>query len=410
MSETGFDAVVRDCPLLADAVYSLQIGKTAYFGYFVLRFRFIRASSMQFPAGVKMGIQGPVFIWNPAFWGKGQLIASLDDARLVVLHECMHILLQHPSRVRERDPYLANIAMDMVINELIDREFGLRVSWAWKLPADGGRTLMFEPVYAWLFRDGRNYRFCPGSLSMFDTAEKGLVDIPCNKGGRELVDDHDIALTDVDDPDISTEGDMTEAEQRHALGAIQEQLLGRGLTSGIAELAVFVPARRPSLIRLFHHMQLRGQSTGRSYARPNRRVEDVKGRIREKRCVTVVLDTSGSMYDLLDSVISVVISEFETRVIMIDTELRGDSIVRNRHDWTRLKKAGCGGTILQPAIDRLIAAKEFSPLYMLTDGCCDVLDFSKFCGPAFVFTTNRNPIVKGRCTIVNISGIVQRKK
>lgn len=64
------------------------------------------------------------FLFNPKFWSR------LDDtSRLFVIgHECLHVILNHGARIKSTfdsfDQRLANVAMDVVVNSLLVRQFG----------------------------------------------------------------------------------------------------------------------------------------------------------------------------------------------------------------------------------------------------------------------------------------------
>ena len=52
--------------------------------------------------------------------------ASEEDVRAVLLHEFLHVLLSHTGDVRE-DDRLTNLALDAVINHIMQRELGARI-------------------------------------------------------------------------------------------------------------------------------------------------------------------------------------------------------------------------------------------------------------------------------------------
>jgi predicted metal-dependent peptidase len=64
------------------------------------------------------GTDGQVIWFNPAF------VESLDSPRLcgLVVHELLHVALQHGLRRRERDPKGWNIAADIVVNGMVRKD------------------------------------------------------------------------------------------------------------------------------------------------------------------------------------------------------------------------------------------------------------------------------------------------
>ncbi len=63
--------------------------------------------------------------FNPRFfdWIVYQENNTLESLKTVVAHEALHVLLDHLGRKMQRDPYLWNLATDVVVNRLLDREY-----------------------------------------------------------------------------------------------------------------------------------------------------------------------------------------------------------------------------------------------------------------------------------------------
>lgn len=55
------------------------------------------------------------FVFNPDFYDS----LSVDERAMVVAHECLHVILNHGVRIKDKIPEIANIAMDIVINEML---------------------------------------------------------------------------------------------------------------------------------------------------------------------------------------------------------------------------------------------------------------------------------------------------
>jgi predicted metal-dependent peptidase len=62
-----------------------------------------------------------MYYWNRAFFDRHKR----DDLTYIAAHETLHIILAHPLRCGDRDPYRWNIACDLVVNTLLDCRFGL---------------------------------------------------------------------------------------------------------------------------------------------------------------------------------------------------------------------------------------------------------------------------------------------
>lgn len=57
------------------------------------------------------------YIWNVGFWKKLNVFAR----RFAVAHEMLHIVLEHPLRIGDRDPAIFNIAADISVNFMLDK-------------------------------------------------------------------------------------------------------------------------------------------------------------------------------------------------------------------------------------------------------------------------------------------------
>lgn len=68
------------------------------------------------------------FQFNPIFWDK----LSLYEKLFVIGHECLHIILNHGTRMLSLVPEISNVAADVVINEMLVSGFGFerkKVTW-----------------------------------------------------------------------------------------------------------------------------------------------------------------------------------------------------------------------------------------------------------------------------------------
>lgn len=62
------------------------------------------------------------FLFNEEFYNK----LSMDEKCAIVAHECLHVILNHGKRGQKMVPEIANVAMDVVINELLVDKFGFK--------------------------------------------------------------------------------------------------------------------------------------------------------------------------------------------------------------------------------------------------------------------------------------------
>jgi predicted metal-dependent peptidase len=102
---------------LTDAVVAMMAtGDLPYYGEFALFINFHEINSPQVPtAGVNVSTEGMNFFWNPEF------IDSLPqpEVNFLLLHEEFHLLFDHIKRTVGYDAKMANIAQDMIINQII---------------------------------------------------------------------------------------------------------------------------------------------------------------------------------------------------------------------------------------------------------------------------------------------------
>ena len=143
---------MKDCPptidstqLICASLLRLRM-KSPFFGTLAMFARFVSSPNIATAA-----TDGRDVFFNPEFLRS--LPSSQQDGLL--LHEILHAALLHPSRLREREPKLWNIAADIVVNGMVLRESGL------ELPPGGLRDeqlehLSVEEVYELLPSSGSN--------------------------------------------------------------------------------------------------------------------------------------------------------------------------------------------------------------------------------------------------------------
>jgi predicted metal-dependent peptidase len=140
---------MNDCPATVDFDQLISASllrlrtKSPFFGTLAMLTRFVSCTTV--PCAATNGRD--VFL-NPEF------LKSLPTAQQegILVHEILHAALLHPSRVRERDPHLWNVAADIVVN-------GTLVQSGFELPPGGLRDerleqLSVEEVYELLLGNG----------------------------------------------------------------------------------------------------------------------------------------------------------------------------------------------------------------------------------------------------------------
>ena len=99
---------------------------------------------------------GRVIRCNPSFFSS----LSREERRFVLMHELFHILLMHPSRFSDKNPFLYNVAADMVVNNMccsLSGMAGFMSGFRMRMPKDGIRPSLggasTEELYAKLADD-----------------------------------------------------------------------------------------------------------------------------------------------------------------------------------------------------------------------------------------------------------------
>jgi predicted metal-dependent peptidase len=117
----------------------------------------------------------------------------------------------------------------------------------------------------------------------------------------------------------------------------------------------------------------------KTYKRPNRKgFNELKGKYKLTNKINCILDTSGSMMNEFEKVLSIIFKTgYEINLIQCDSEVKNMKVVKDKKELNMLEITGLGGTELQPAID-FIKQKKLNDIgtVILTDGYCDVLDIS----------------------------------
>ncbi|WUJ68099.1 hypothetical protein OG809_23645 [Kribbella soli] len=301
---------------------------------------------------------------------------TLDEWRFVMAHEMLHAALRHGERVGGRDPYLWNVAADLVINGwLLEMGVGSMPDGALHDPVLKGMSA--EEVYDRITTDLRRY--------------------------RKLATLRGVGLGDVLGHPLPHAGEA-------ARGAGLDDIYRRALTTGLAyhdSARGTLPAGLVEEIRALDHPPLAWDAQlarwfeehvpavekTRTYARASRRqsgTPDIPrpGWIRPvelDRLPTygVVLDTSGSMdRELLGKALGAIASYSRARdvpaarVVYCDAAAYDAGYVPVDDIAGRVQVRGRGGTVLQPGVDLLERAKDFpveGPILLITDGQCDVV-------------------------------------
>ena len=210
-------------------------------------------------------------------------------------------------------------------------------------------------------------------------------------------------------------GDDVPEEMRDAMVKdVMERLAARGLSAGNVEqtLNKLRKKRKDYLkeIKRAVSNMIFGTVKQKTIVKPNRRqISGLKGNRKVKTAINVILDTSGSMGNTFERVLSYIYrNDIEVNMVQADTEVKWVDKLMDKKKIERMKISGLGGTALMPAVDYVV--KNFNQYNncILTDGYCDNLDLSKLKGKVLIISigvkvpiARSNGKVKQICVDIN---------
>ena len=338
-----------------------------YYGFFLLMLNKYWDNRIPTACVGKNGINYQLRI-NEEFW------TSLDDAKKMGLlkHELLHIAFNHLTmHFNFSDKRLANVAMDMEINQYIDANM---------LP-EGGITLESYPELNLNERAGCRYYYDALRKAQKDKDEKGTSGSP---GMDKLLD----GLGNGNDPtnhDWEIFDDLSEAERKlvdkqtqRVLNQAKEQTVKRqGTVPGEIEsqiiLDVIVPPKFDwkGFIRRFTGISTR-VFTKKIRRKENRRFSDNPGlKIKMKQHMLLAIDTSGSVSDdelkeFMNEIHHIYKTGIDITIVQCDTEIRSIAPYKGKFELGIL---GRGGTYFDPVLQYFNEnLKNFTSLVYFTDG------------------------------------------
>ena len=175
-----------------------------------------------------------------------------------------------------------------------------------------------------------------------------------------------------------------------------ERLRSRGLIRGDMEQVINkLRKKRKDFLREIKRAisnEIMGTEKKKSITKPNRRgIEGLKGNMKVKTKINVIIDTSGSMSGLHTKVLAYIYrNDIECNLIQCDTTVHSVEKIKKKRDLETIKLKGFGGTIIQPAFNLVVEKFNKYNTVLLTDGFTDSLDMSKVNGKVLVITTD-NP-------------------
>jgi len=361
-------------------------------------------------AGVTMTNKGVRLFYNPNF------VKSLthEEVKYLILHELFHVLLRHQDRAGERDHKIANIAMDMILNDVIYDEiirplsYSKEINGALRTPNEYGGRKNFESLYDWLMKEKDKYENEQTLDEHGDPTEQddsdGSGDQECNgqgapKDGDSGKDGKKGSIKDLLGPG---ERVLSADEKEHMIDKVVNEVKNRLAGSESSMFSKVLETIRPNkevdlLKQIGRHFSLmKGLGIIQKTYKKMHRVLPMKLKGKRKLSYTfnVIVDTSGSMDDeRFNKVMGLLlINGVEMNLIQADTEVKGHLKITDKKEISEgYKRVGFGGTDMQPAIDYVTNDKSMRnlPLVLLTDGCAPEITLpSKLVSKSVVISTD----------------------
>ena len=347
--------------------------KEPYYGFFLIMLNKLWSKKVPTAGVSKNGINYQLMI-NDEFWE-----GLSENHRLGLLkHELLHIAFGHLTTVfKFSDRRMANVAMDMEINQYIDVNY---------LPEGG---IMIDN-YAELNLDRK-----AGARYYYDKLKQAKDDKDQN--GTSGSDAFDNLCDQMDSgcgdnlPDHSTWDefeDLSEAEQKliekqlqKVLGDAKEQTVRKrgsvpGEIEGVLIIEEIVAPKFDwrGYIRRFTGISTK-VFTKKIRRKENRRFSDNPGlKIKMKQHMLLAIDTSGSVSDtelmeFMNEIHHIYKAGVDITIVQCDTSIRSIEPYRGKNE---IQVNGRGGTEFDPVLDYYNENnKKYTSLVYFTDGECD---------------------------------------
>ena len=344
--------------------------KEPYYGFFLIMLNKVWRKDLPTAGVSKNGINFQLAI-NEDFW------TGLSEMHQMGLlkHELLHIAFGHLTSFKSfKNHRLANVAMDMEINQYIDKDW---------LPEGGIDIDNYEDLN---LERKAGCRYYYDKLNQFQD-EKDKNGTCGNEGMDKLLDQ----VANGEGPDHSTWEEfenLSEAEQKliekqlqKVLADAKEQTIKkRGNVPGEIEGVIIIEEIvAPKFDWRGYIRRFTGVSTKvftkKIRRKENRRFSDNPGlKIKMKQHMLLAIDTSGSVSDselqeFMGEIHHIYKVGVDVTVVQCDTSIRSIEPYKGKHE---INVAGRGGTEFDPVLDYYNAnQKKYTSLVYFTDGeCC----------------------------------------
>ena len=357
--------------------------KEPYYGFFLLMLH--KSWSDQLPtAGVcKNGINFQLMI-NEKFWTD----LSEDHKLGLLKHELLHIAFQHLTTFTMfSDKKLANIAMDMEINQYIDSswlpEGGIDINDYANLNLDrkAGSRYYYDKLKQ-AQKDKEDTGSCGDDNmdKLLDGMEQGQCQITIGKAsGRD--GDKEVNVPDHEWEEFENMSDaekkLIEKQLQRVLTEAQEQTIKKrgyipGEISGLIKLDEVIPPKFnwKNYIKRFTGISTK-IFTRKLRRKENKRYSENPGlKIKMRQNMLVGIDTSGSVCDnelkeFMNEIHHLHKAGVDITIVQCDTQIQS---IKKYDGKFELEVSGRGGTYFEPVLEYFEENRQFTSLIYFTDG------------------------------------------
>ena len=324
-----------------------------------------------------------------------KFLDELSDNELdfVMMHEIMHIVLQHCIRRNDRDAEAFNIACDIVVNSniLLENNMALnsitlkKYGESMHLTPSGkeGHYHTAEEVYEMLPKSGKK-KMCDGNSGCAVGRAKQIQ--AKGGGGKATWDDHS-RWGMYEEDDTLRDVWVKRFEDAARSISVKDPTNSRGLLPMFAKRVFDELHKAQTDWRAILNDFIQEEVVDYSFYPPDRRFDgspfflpDFNGTDEKVEDILFMIDTSGSMSDKM---ITSAYSEVKGAIDQFDGKLRGwlgffDAAIiepiefSNEEEFRVIRPAGGGGTDLQIIFEYVAThmAKQPASIIILTDGFC----------------------------------------
>lgn len=395
--------------------------------------------------GVNVSQNGMNFYWDRKYVEE----TSHNELIFTIIHEVFHLLLDHQKRGVGYDLKISNLAADMIINSIIHEELIIAegLSDLIEIPKDqyGNNSVVFIPIeydgepifedlYNWLNEKYKNWKLKNGLQEISNSNDSNSNNFnvsylvskspiykintnaterygPFGKSGKDNVIDmysidtffETIEKNKGQTFDIHFDNDVQDSAKKQFVENAIEKVKSRGFLNSNVErvLNKLRKSEKNYIKEIKRHISndILGNKKSKSITKPNRRsIWGLKGNKKYKERINCILDTSGSMANEFEKVLSYIFqNDVEINLIQCDTKVNFFKVIKNKKELEKIPIKGLGGTTLTPALQYIASNKELNKYntIILTDGYTDRLNTNGVKGNILILSTSvRCPAVE----------------